>query len=261
MGCRNAWRSVLCLVDQPLSAIHGIIAAQLGAHLFDQGAPPSARRRALKLGWPARFSSIHSRAKRPDWISSRMRRISARTRHRRSAAAHACIAVFGGVRDRVVHVGDAALVDQIDDQLDLVHDTRNRPFPARSRPRPGFRSPALISSTSARRTAPSARRTGRFRTSSRKAGLDDTGAPAANGRAIGEADLLCVAGYVAGRPPAGTARRRRAGIRLRTVWPGPLGAIMNTSRSGARLDELAKWMLKPWAKASAAPWLCRLSRR
>ncbi|SJM35764.1 conserved hypothetical protein [Mesorhizobium delmotii] len=29
-------------------------------------------------------------------------------------------APFGGVRDRVVHVGDAALIDQVDDQLDLV---------------------------------------------------------------------------------------------------------------------------------------------
>ena len=30
------------------------------------------------------------------------------------------IAVFGGIGDRVAHVGDAAFIDQIDDQLDLV---------------------------------------------------------------------------------------------------------------------------------------------
>jgi hypothetical protein len=30
------------------------------------------------------------------------------------------LAVLGRVRDRVVHVGDAALVDEVDDQLHLV---------------------------------------------------------------------------------------------------------------------------------------------
>src|SRR5262249_33778890 len=34
--------------------------------------------------------------------------------------ARAVLAVLGGVGDRVVHVGDAALVDQVDDQLHLV---------------------------------------------------------------------------------------------------------------------------------------------
>ena len=40
----------------------------------------------------------------------------------------------------------------------------------------------------------------------------------------------------------------------RTVWPGPLGAIMITSRS-ARGSIRPKWTLRPCAKASAAPWL------
>src|SRR5438270_2569546 len=35
------------------------------------------RRVALKLAWPAAFSFIQSRTKRPDWMSSRMRFISA----------------------------------------------------------------------------------------------------------------------------------------------------------------------------------------
>src|SRR3546814_7432609 len=30
------------------------------------------------------------------------------------------VAIFGGVRDRIAHVGDAALIHQVDDQLDLV---------------------------------------------------------------------------------------------------------------------------------------------
>ncbi len=30
------------------------------------------------------------------------------------------VAVFGGVRDRIAHVGDAALIEQVDDQLGFV---------------------------------------------------------------------------------------------------------------------------------------------
>ena len=36
------------------------------------------------------------------------------------------------------------------------------------------------------------------------------------------------------------------------MWPGPLGAIMMTSTFFGGVMVL-KWMLKPWAKASALP--------
>ena len=39
---------------------------------------------------------------------------------------------------------------------------------------------------------------------------------------------------------------------LRTVWPGPLGAIMMTFTFFGGLMQ-PKWMLKPWAKARVLP--------
>ena len=41
------------------------------------GCSAARRRVALKLGWPAAHSSIKSRTKRPDWMSSSTRFISA----------------------------------------------------------------------------------------------------------------------------------------------------------------------------------------
>jgi len=38
----------------------------------------------------------------------------------------------------------------------------------------------------------------------------------------------------------------------RTVWPGPLGATMKTSRS-LRGSISLKWTFSPWAKTRAAP--------
>ncbi len=74
----------------------------------------------LKLDIPARYSPIHSLANLPDWISARISFIAWRAvrTHHPLAAGH--IAIFRRVADRVAHVRDAALVDQIDDQLDLV---------------------------------------------------------------------------------------------------------------------------------------------
>ncbi len=85
-------------------------------------------------------------------------------------------------------------------------------------------------------------------------GFDDARAAAADARGIGEGDVMGVAGGVLMRPRSGRARRRRVEYSLRTVWPGPLGAIMITSMS-ARGSIRPKWMLRPWAKASAAPGL------
>ena len=79
----------------------------------------SARMR-LKFSWPARFSAIHSRAKSPDWISRED------LAHRRArlvgddALAARVVAVLGRVGDRVAHPGQALLVHQVDDELELV---------------------------------------------------------------------------------------------------------------------------------------------
>ena len=74
----------------------------------------------LKFSWPARFSAIHSRAKSPDWIS---REDLAHVRARLvgdDALAARVVAVLGRVGDRVAHPGEALLVHQVDDQLELV---------------------------------------------------------------------------------------------------------------------------------------------
>ncbi len=66
------------------------------------------------------FSSIQSRVNLPVWMSSRTRFISALVSAVTTRGPGDVFAIFGGVRDRVVHVGDAALVDQVDDQLHFV---------------------------------------------------------------------------------------------------------------------------------------------
>ena len=119
-GCpaADAAPSVLGLVDQLALGDPGHHAAQALADLLD---PCSAWRRriALKLTWPALFSSTQSRAKRPSWMSARTRFISALVSSVMIRAG-LVVAVLGGVADRVAHVGEAALVDQVDDQLHLV---------------------------------------------------------------------------------------------------------------------------------------------
>ncbi len=40
----------------------------------------------------------------------------------------------------------------------------------------------------------------------------------------------------------------------RTMWPGPFGATSSTSTSGFGRT-WSKWMLKPWAKRSAFPFV------
>ena len=155
------------------------------------------------------------------------------------------------LRDRVVHVGDAALVDQVDDQLHLVqaleigHLRRVAGLDQR-----------LVAGLDQLDQA--AAQHGLLAEQVGLAfflegGLDDAGAAAADRRGVGQAEVV----RVARRRPCGSrpgrARRRRADTRERTVWPGPFGAIMNTSRS-ARGSIRLKWTLRPWANISAAPF-------
>ena len=94
--------------------------AQLLALALDLVVAPAPRACAGSSPGPARFSAIHSRAKAPDWISPRMslHRLARRLGDDPLAARE--VAVFGRVGDRVAHPGDALLVHQVDDQLELV---------------------------------------------------------------------------------------------------------------------------------------------
>ena len=72
------------------------------------------------------------------------------------------VAVLGRVGDRVAHPGQALLVHQVDDQLELVQALEVRHLAGRSPPRRASRSPPGPARTR-RRTARPARRTGRSR--------------------------------------------------------------------------------------------------
>ena len=100
--------------------IHGIIAAQLGADLLDRVLRRGFSASWSKFGRPFSFSAIHSLANSPDWISPRIFFISALVCGGDDARAARHLAVLRGVGDRVVHRRDAALVDEVDDQLHLV---------------------------------------------------------------------------------------------------------------------------------------------
>ncbi len=65
-------------LNSSLAAIQGIMARSFSP-TFSMSCSAALRRIALKLAWPAAFSSTQSRANRPDWMSSRTRFISALT--------------------------------------------------------------------------------------------------------------------------------------------------------------------------------------
>jgi len=69
----------LALSTSLFSAIQGIM-ARSRAPTSSIGWAAARRSMALKLGWPALHSLTHSPAKRPAWMSSRMRFISAQVR-------------------------------------------------------------------------------------------------------------------------------------------------------------------------------------
>ena len=77
-------------------------------------------RLALNEVWLTLFSSIQSRVNLPDWMSLKHALHFGLGLGRHDARAGDIFAVFGGVRDRIIHVGDAALIDEVDDQLHFV---------------------------------------------------------------------------------------------------------------------------------------------
>ena len=76
---------------------------------------------AWNVGWLALFSRIHSLANWPDWISLQDLLHLLLGLFGDDARAAGVVAVLGRVRDAVAHVVEAALVEQVDDQLQLVH--------------------------------------------------------------------------------------------------------------------------------------------
>ena len=81
----------------------------------------SRSRMALKFLPPDLASAIHSLAKVPSWTSLRIRFISALGFGGDDPRAAGVVAVFGRVADAVAHVVEAALVEEVDDELELVH--------------------------------------------------------------------------------------------------------------------------------------------
>src|SRR5271163_666052 len=109
-----------------------------------------------------------------------------------SAARH--IAELGGVADRVAHVGDAAFVDQIDDQLDLVEAFEVRHLGRVTSLDQGLVAGANQFGESAAQHGLLAEEIGFGLLA--KAGFDDRRTAAADGASVGEADLLGIAGRI-----------------------------------------------------------------
>ena len=159
-------------------------------------------------------------------------------------------AQLGGVGDRLAHAGDAALFDQVGDQLqfadafevgdlgrDPARDQRLEPGDQQFRDRaPHHR---LLVEQVGLGLLGEARR-------------DQPGAGAADRAAIGEGDRRAPC---RSRPAPPPTRRSCLCPRCRASaapCPGPLGAIRNTSRS-ARGSIRPKRIDRPWLKPSAAP--------
>ena len=167
--------------------------------------------------------------------------------------AGAVIAVLSGIGDGVTHLGKAALVDQVNDQLHLVDALEvsvlrrvasldqgleaSRHQLGRRRRTGQHCSPNRSVSVSVLKVDLEDASSGRRRYRQRK--------PAPMSIALPEAS--CYTQTRSGTPWPSTYWER-------TVWPGPFGAIMITSTSAGGTICL-KWMLKPCAKASTLPRL------
>ena len=166
------------------------------------------------------------------------------------------LAVLGGVGDRVVHVGDAALVDQVDDQLHLVQALEVGHLRRVAGLHQRLEAGADQLDQAAAQHGLLAEQVGLALLP--EGGLDDARAAAADGRGIGQEEVVRVAALVLVDRDQARHAAALLDTRQRTVWPGPLGAIMTTSRS-ARGSIRLKCTLRPCANISAAP-SCMLAR-
>ena len=111
---------------------------------------------------PLLFSSIHSRGELAGLdLGQNLLHLGAGLLVDDARAARV-IAVFGGVRNRIAHVAEAALIDEIDDQLQFVQALEIGDFRGVAGFDQGFEAGA-DQLARRRRTARPARRTDRFR--------------------------------------------------------------------------------------------------
>ena len=165
------------------------------------------------------------------------------------ARAAGVIAVFGGVGNREAHVAEAAFIDQVDDQLELVQAFEVGDFGRVAGFDQRFESGADQFGSAAAEDGLLAEEIafGLFP----EGGFDDAGVQAAERGGIGQGVFESLAagilmdGDEGGTPEPSTKTSR-------TRWPGALGAIMETSTSAGGLMK-PKWMLKPWANISVLP--------
>ena len=113
---------------------------------------------------------------------------------RDDARAGDVLAVLGGVGDRVVHVGDAALVDEVDDQLHLVQALEIGHLGRVARLDQGLEAGLDELDEAAAEHHLLAEQVGLALLL--EGGLDDAGAAAADGGGVGEAEVVRVAGGV-----------------------------------------------------------------
>ena len=105
------------------------------------GAPPPACAPPSARAWPARLSRTKFLTNRPDWMSASTRFISTLVSSVMIRGARRDVAIFGGVADRIAHVGDARPRTAGRRSASSRAGTRNRPSRGRSRPRPASRTP------------------------------------------------------------------------------------------------------------------------
>jgi hypothetical protein len=136
------------------------------------------------------------------------------------------LAPLCGVGDRVVHVGDAAFIDQVDDQLHFVQALEIGHFRRVTGFHQRFETGADQLDQAAAQNNLLAEQVG-FALFL-EGGLDDAGAAAADAAGVGQRQIVAL-------PDASWWMAIRHGTpppfwySPRTVWPGPFGAIITTS--------------------------------
>ena len=92
------------------------------APTFSIGCSDSALRMRANSLRPVSFSSMNFLAKEPSWISSSSLLHGLLGLGGDDARAGHVVAPLGGVGDGVAHVGEAAAIHEVDDELELVED-------------------------------------------------------------------------------------------------------------------------------------------
>jgi hypothetical protein len=166
------------------------------------------------------------------------------------ARAARVVAVLGGVRNREAHVGEAAFLNQVDDQLQLVQALEVGDLGSVAGGHQGFEAGADQLARAAAQHGLLAEQVafGLFL----EGGFDDAGLEAAERQRIGQRAFAAPARWRSAPPPPAPARPRpRCTARARDV-PAPW-ARSSTRRRPAGGAICLKWMLKPCANMSVLP--------